>query len=220
LDGVSDTERYESYPMSQPTQHRVVSDDAELLILVDSNDEPIGTLDKAACHDGAGVLHRAFSLFVFNAAGELLLQRRHASKRLWPGYWSNSCCSHPRAHESMTEAVARRAEEELGIRAETRYVYKFEYAASFGDAGGEHELCWVYLGFSADRPSVNATEVQDWRWIGIDALDRELHERPDGYTPWLQLEWQQLRREYRDELERWLERARRAAGGAGADGAQ
>ena len=73
----------------------VVSDDADLLVLVDEADREIGTLGKIACHDGAGVLHRAFSLFVFNPAGETLLQRRHRGKRLWPGYWSNACCSHP-----------------------------------------------------------------------------------------------------------------------------
>jgi isopentenyl-diphosphate Delta-isomerase len=188
------------------TQHRVVSDDAELLILVNGDDEPVGTLDKASCHDGAGVLHRAFSLFVFNPAGELLLQQRHASKRLWPGYWSNSCCSHPRAHENMAEAVSRRAEEELGIRAETQFLFKFEYAASFGAAGGEHELCWVYLGRSSDAPRVNSTEVQDWRWIRVDALDRELVEHPHRFTPWLMLEWHRLRQDFRAELEAWLRR--------------
>jgi isopentenyl-diphosphate Delta-isomerase len=185
------------------SQSHVVSDDAELLILVDSNDEPVGTLDKASCHDGSGVLHRAFSLFIFNPAGELLLQQRHASKRLWPGYWSNSCCSHPRSHESMQGAVVRRAGEELGVRVEAHFLYKFEYAARFGTAGGEHELCWVYIARTGDTPRVNTTEVQDWRWIEADALDRELQAHCDRFTPWLQLEWHRLRHEYRDQLGAW-----------------
>jgi isopentenyl-diphosphate Delta-isomerase len=183
-----------------PTRNHIVSDDTELLLLVNSRDEPIGTLPKSACHDGAGVLHRAFSLFVFNQAGALLLQQRHASKRLWPGYWSNSCCSHPRAHESMADAVARRAEEELGVQVEARFLYKFEYAAAFGEAGGEHELCWVYIGSTGNEPHVNSTEIQAWRWIYPDALDRELREAPARFTPWLMLEWQRLRQEFGHEL--------------------
>jgi len=102
------------------TKHEVVSSDAERLIRVNSDDEPIGFLDKSACHDGAGLLHRAFSLFVQNGSGELLLQRRHASKRLWPGYWSNTCCSHPRAGEDMDEAVARRPASRRASKAATR----------------------------------------------------------------------------------------------------
>jgi isopentenyl-diphosphate Delta-isomerase len=188
------------------SQDRIVSDDADTLVLVNSADEPLGTIDKAAAHDGVGRLHRAFSLFVFNTAGELLLQQRHRSKRLWPGYWSNSCCSHPRAHEPMDDAVTRRAQEELGIQAETRFLYKFEYAARFGDAGGEHELCWVFLGRSDDHPRVNTTEVQAWRWIAPGALDAELAQSPQRFTPWLQLEWDRLRGEFKPHLHDWLAR--------------
>ena len=126
--------------------HRVVSSEQEELILVDENDREIGSLDKAACHDGTGVLHRAFSLFIFNPRGELLLQQRSRTKRLWPLYWSNSCCSHPRRGETMEEATARRLEDELHIAAELEFVYKFAYQARFDATGAENELCWVYLG--------------------------------------------------------------------------
>ena len=88
--------------------HRIVSSEAEELILVDENDVDIGFLSKAECHDGAGQLHRAFSVFLFNDAGELLIQQRSRLKRLWPGYWSNTCCSHPRRGESMDIATQRR----------------------------------------------------------------------------------------------------------------
>ena len=127
------------------TKSEIVSSDQEPLILVDSADREVGFLDKSSCHDGDGVLHRAFSLFIFNGLGELLLQRRAGGKRLWPAYWSTSCCSHPRRGESMSEAVQRRMEQELGLRTPVRFVYKFEYQARFGDQGTEHELCWVYL---------------------------------------------------------------------------
>ena len=91
----------------------VVSSESEALILVDENDREIGFSSKDSCHDGPGILHRAFSLFIFNTAGELLLQQRSAGKRLWPLYWSNSCCSHPRAGETMELAVNRRLQQEL-----------------------------------------------------------------------------------------------------------
>jgi isopentenyl-diphosphate delta-isomerase len=178
------------------TQHRVVSSEEELLIRVDADDRPIGTLDKSACHDGAGLLHRAFSLFVFNSAGELLLQRRHPDKRLWPSYWSNSCCSHPRAGEDMETAVARRLQQELGLTARLRYLFKFEYRATFGDIGTEHELCWVYAGTTRETPVINTTEISQWRWIAPAVLDAELAATPEAFTPWFKLEWRRIREEF------------------------
>ena len=177
------------------TRHEAVSSDAERLVRVNSRDEPLGFLDKGACHDGDGLLHRAFSLFVFNDSGALLLQRRHASKRLWPGYWSNTCCSHPRAGEDMDDAVARRLREEVGLTAELRFAFKFEYRAEFEDAGVEHELCWVFVGETADAPVINTSEIDAWRWIAAGDLDRELAERPEAFTPWLRIEWARLRSE-------------------------
>ncbi|MCY3820988.1 MAG: isopentenyl-diphosphate Delta-isomerase [Gammaproteobacteria bacterium] len=178
---------------ASPTRHQVVSSDSDPLIRVNHADEPIGTLEKRACHDGAGVLHRAFSVFVLNAAGEVLLQQRHPSKRLWPGFWSNSCCSHPRAGEGMDEAVARRLEEELGVEAPVEFVYKFEYRAEFGDIGTEHELCWVYVGRTEATPVVNTAEIAAWKWIRPADLDVGLREDPESYTPWLKMEWERLR---------------------------
>ena len=101
--------------MLDSAPHPVVSFDSDLLILVDSEDRETGSLDKARCHEGKGILHRAFSLFVFNSEGAVLMQRRSRQKRLWPAFWSNSCCSHPRVGEKTPEAAKRRLEEESSI---------------------------------------------------------------------------------------------------------
>lgn len=178
---------------THPTKHQIVSSDSELLIRVNQADEPVGVLDKWACHDASGVLHRAFSVFVLNGDGQLLLQQRHQSKRLWPGYWSNSCCSHPREGEQMDEAVARRLEQELGIQAAVEFIFKFEYRAEFRDVGTEHELCWVYVGQTEATPVVNTSEIAAWRWIAPADLDTALREDPGSYTPWLKMEWARLR---------------------------
>lgn len=188
-------------PLAQAlTKSDVVSSEREPLILVDHQDRQIGELDKSACHDGSGVLHRAFSLFVFNPRRELLIQRRAAGKRLWPSYWSNSCCSHPRAGEQMPAAVVRRLQQELGLTASLRYVYKFEYTASYAGLGTEHELCWVYVGCTRDEPVINTTEISDWRWVAPDDLTRQLADYPERFTPWLKLEWTRLIDEFGDDL--------------------
>lgn len=180
---------------ADPALARVVSFDHESLILVDPQDNEIGHLSKAEAHDGAGRLHRAFSLFVFDAAGRLLVQRRAAGKRLWPEYWSNTCCSHPRRGEDMQTAITRRLAEELGMRCRFSFLFKFEYHAQYGDAGAEHELCSVYAGVSHDRPQRNPSEIAELRWIEPDALDAEIAEHADRYTPWFRLEWARIRRE-------------------------
>ncbi len=183
-----------------PQTHATVSSEAEELILVDADDCVRGYASKAACHDGHGNLHRAFSLFVFNADGALLLQQRSPGKRLWPGYWANSCCSHPRRGESMVEATQRRLLQELGMRCELRYLFKFEYQADYRGLGAEHELCSVYVGQTAAPVQANSSEVAAWRFISPAALDAEMLTHPEHFTPWLKLEWQRLRRDFNDEL--------------------
>lgn len=180
-----------------------MSSENEELILVDQDDNDIGTLSKAECHDGDGVLHRAFSLFIFNAEGELLLQQRSAGKRLWPLYWSNSCCSHPRRGESMQQAVGRRLQEELGLECELEYVYKFSYQARYSEAGSENELCSVYLGQSRDAPRVNATEIAATRYLSGEDLANELDANPERFTPWFKLEWERLTGEFAEQLRKY-----------------
>lgn len=178
---------------ASPKPDEIVSSEAELLVLVDSEDREIGYRSKSDCHDRGGILHRAFSLFVFNPDGEVLIQRRAAGKRLWPNYWSNSCCSHPRKGESMEDATHRRLFQELRIRSELNYLYKFQYSAPFGELGSENELCWVFAGVTADKVRPNRTEVSDWRFLHPDQLGRELENQPEHFTPWFKLEWPQVR---------------------------
>jgi isopentenyl-diphosphate delta-isomerase len=186
----------------QAQDHGAVSSEAEQLILVDADDRVLGHDSKGACHDGAGVLHRAFSLFVFNGAGELLLQQRSAGKRLWPGYWANSCCSHPRRGESMQQATQRRLQQELGMACDLRYLFKFQYHAHYQDLGAEHELCWVYVGQTDAPVRANASEVAAWRFVSPAALDAEMRSEPGHFTPWLKLEWQRLRSDFDAALPR------------------
>jgi len=138
------------------------------------------------------LLHRAFSILIFDSKGRLLLQQRSADKRLWGGYWSNSCCSHPRKGESMREATARRMQEELGLVTELTYLYKFQYSASFGELGTERELCSVYAGVCDDVPQVNINEISSWRYITRSELECELTNTPEKFTPWFKLEWKEI----------------------------
>jgi isopentenyl-diphosphate delta-isomerase len=171
-----------------------------MLILVDESDRVVGRLSKGACHDGEGVLHRAFSLFVFNRDGKLLLQKRSEEKRLWPLFWSNTCCSHPREGETMDQAVHRRLRQELGMASELQFLYKFQYQAPYEDIGSENEICWVYVGVSDDEPEPNANEISDHRWVAPAKLDVEMNATPEIFTPWFRMEWERVREAYRSEL--------------------
>lgn len=180
---------------------RVVSSDDEQLILVDSYDREIGSLAKADAHLGRGTLHRAFSLFVFNPAGELLLQRRANSKRLWPGYWSNTCCSHPRRGETMPCAIRRRLREELDLKAELEFLFKFQYQSQYDARGAEHELCWVYAGRSDERPRPNVHEVAAWSYVEPLALQAQIACAPGKFTPWFKIEWARIVRSHSGVLD-------------------
>ena len=172
--------------------------ESEPLILVDDADQEIGHLDRANCHAGSGILHRAFSLLIFNGNGELLLQQRAAGKRLWPLYWSNSCCSHPRRSESMEAAIHRRLMEELGLACPLHFLFKFQYQAQFDAGGAERELCSVFIGRCNARVRVNPQEIRAWRWIPTAALELEMAgPEAANFTPWFRLEWERIWREHR-----------------------
>jgi isopentenyl-diphosphate delta-isomerase len=179
-----------------PTAH-----DSDRLILVDEKDQDLGFMSKAMCHAGKGILHRAFSLLIFNARGELLIQQRSASKRLWPLFWSNSCCSHPRGEETMEAATQRRLLEELGITCSLQFLYKFQYQAQFDATGAENELCSVFIGRSKDTPRIDPAEISDWRWISPEALAQAISgEGGRTFTPWFMLEWTRIWRDHRSEV--------------------
>jgi isopentenyl-diphosphate delta-isomerase len=177
-----------------------IAADSDSLILVDETDRGVGHLSKVACHEGRGVLHRAFSLLIFNAAGELLIQQRSASKRLWPLYWSNSCCSHPRSAETMESAIHRRLHEELGLRCALHFLFKFQYQAQFDATGAENELCSVFIGRSTDSVAINTQEIHAWRWVSPDALLAEMARGTGNFTPWFELEWARIWRCHRAEV--------------------
>ena len=183
--------------------HRTVSSESEELILVDESDNEIGYRSKADCHDGDGMLHRAFSLFLFNDDGQLLLQQRSGKKRLWPGYWSNSICSHPRRGESLEVATARRLDDELNIAADIEHVYHFCYQASFGEPGSENELCHVFLGRISGEVHPNESEIDAIRFVSRAELDAEFAANPDAFTPWFKQEWRALTNEHSEKLRRY-----------------
>lgn len=177
------------------SNHQTVSFDNEPLILVNDQDQVLGYADKFNAHAGEGILHRAFSIFLFTDTGKVLLQRRSDEKPLWPGYWSTSCCSHPRAGEDYLEAAHRRLREELAIDTALTFLYRFKYHARFDGAGSERELCSVYVGRLGQEVSidVNPKEIADWRWATCAEVERMIEEESDQLTPWFLLEWQCLR---------------------------
>src|SRR4051812_20535091 len=187
--------------MDEVRVSRSTTSDSDSLILVDEADREVGHLGKAQCHQGQGVLHRAFSLLIFNDAGELLLQQRSAAKRLWPLFWSNSCCSHPRRAETMEEAIHRRLYEELGLRCPLRFLFKFQYQAQFDAAGAEQELCSVVVGRSSGPVNIDSREILAWRWNSPHSLQAELAgSQADRFTPWFVMEWERIWRDHRGVL--------------------
>lgn len=179
----------------------IVSFESERLICVDSEDNILGYKSKNECHNGQGILHRAFSLFIFNSRNELLMQKRAADKRLWPLIWSNSCCSHPREGESYEIATHRRLAEELGLKADLYSLYKFQYKAQWKDEGSENELCSVYIGKTNDQPVINPTEIANWHWISREDLKSDVSTYPDTYSPWFKMEWKEIQERFWDRVE-------------------
>lgn len=184
---------------------RQVSHDDEPLILVDEQDQSQGSASKQVCHDGPGLLHRAFSVFLFDRCGRLLIQQRASDKRLWPGFWANSCCSHPRLGEEMSEATQRRMAEELGVSVPVTYLYKFIYHARYLDCGSEHELCWVHAGLvEPESICANPSELADWKMVSATEIEQMMNDAECPVAPWFRLEWQALTGPHREALHQAL----------------
>lgn len=158
----------------------------EHVILVDQEDHQKGTMDKMEAHL-FGVLHRAFSVFIFNSKGELLLQQRALNKYHSAGLWTNTCCSHPRPGEHTLDAAHRRLMEEMGMTCNLDYGFHFTYKASFSNDLTEHEYDHVFFGQSDVLPQPNPTEVAAFRYISIDALKEDLEKEPEQYSAWLNI---------------------------------
>jgi isopentenyl-diphosphate delta-isomerase len=167
---------------------------------VDKEDNAIGLKSKEKCHDADGILHRAFSIFIFNDKRELLIQKRSKFKRLWPLYWSNTCCSHPGANESYLEAAERRLKEEVGFTCRLKYLYKFRYKAKYLNKGSENEICAVLIGRSNQKRIHNPKEISDSKLISLAELREDIKENPEKYTPWFKIELKELFSSYKREL--------------------
>lgn len=158
----------------------------EEVILVDNEDRQIGLMEKMQAHREAK-LHRAFSVFLLNDKGEVLLQQRALDKYHCGGMWTNACCSHPRAGESLQAAVDRRLQEEMGIACETNWVYSFIYKADVGEGLFEHEFDHVFFGRFSDEPKPDANEVSDWAYVTLEELRSDVEVNPTKYTPWFKI---------------------------------
>ncbi len=158
----------------------------EQVILVDSFDQQIGLMPKMEAHE-KGMLHRAFSVFVMNDKGELLLQQRAFSKYHSPGLWSNTCCSHPRDGEAVLAAAQRRLEEEMGMSCDLKPIFSFIYQTVFDNGLTEHEYDHVLVGYSNLQPVLNENEVNASKWVGLDRLAVDLKKNPQDYTAWFQI---------------------------------
>jgi len=157
----------------------------EKLLLVDEKDKIIGYETKEKCHQGNGILHRAFSVYLFDKKGRLLIQQRSKFKKLWPLYWANSCCSHPRKDEDYEKAGERRLPEELGFSCSLKLVDKFQYQARYKNIGSENELCAILIGkYNGEKIKINRKEVSDWKWVKVEELENDFKKNPNKYAPW------------------------------------
>ncbi len=158
----------------------------EKVILVDKNDKQVGLMPKLEAHK-KGVLHRAFSIFIFNSKYELLLQKRASSKYHSGGLWTNTCCSHPREGEDILDSANRRLDEEMGIKTSLRKVYDFIYKAELDNQLTEHEFDHVFYGVFDNDPILNKNEAEDFKWVDMETLNNDIIKNEDNYTVWFKI---------------------------------
>lgn len=167
----------------------------EQVILVDREDNPVGTMEKMEAHR-KGVLHRAFSVFVFTPSGDLILQRRAAHKYHSPGLWTNTCCSHPRPGEDVADAAHRRLVEEMGFDTEIAHAFSFIYKKQVGELI-EHELDHVFIGEWEGSPELNPDETDAWKAISLPDLEKDVAAHPLHYTEWFRICLEQVLHHYK-----------------------
>ncbi len=156
------------------------------VILVNSLDEEIGTMEKMEAHK-KGLLHRAFSVFVFNSKNELLIQKRALGKYHSEGLWTNTCCSHPSPSESILQAAERRLMEEMGMACELKSTFSFIYNVDLDQGLKEHELDHIVIGKSNNDPILNLDEASDFNWISIVDIKKDMSVFPAKYTSWFKI---------------------------------
>ncbi|KQT18379.1 isopentenyl-diphosphate delta-isomerase [Chryseobacterium sp. Leaf404] len=167
----------------------------ELVVLVNSEDNVLGLMEKQQAHIN-GLLHRAFSVFLFNDKGEMLLQKRAEGKYHSPKQWTNAVCSHPRIDETYLEGAERRLSEELGIKTDLSEKFHFIYKADVGGGLWEHELDHVFTGTYSSGFNLNKNEVAEVRYISLSDLDREISENPGQFTEWFKIILQEYKHNF------------------------
>jgi isopentenyl-diphosphate delta-isomerase len=158
----------------------------EHVILVDPFDLEIGTMEKLEAHQ-KGLLHRAFSILLFNSQGELMLQQRSLNKYHSPGLWTNTCCSHPRPNENTLSAAMRRLQEEMGLSSNLKEIFHFTYRAELEDGLIEHEIDHVFIGITDETPHLNLNEAMGFKWQSLSSILQDLQQQPEQYTAWFQI---------------------------------
>lgn len=163
----------------------------EFVVLVDEKDNPLGTMEKMEAHV-KGIMHRAFSVFLFNEKNELMLQQRALSKYHSPGLWTNTCCSHPRKNEITINAAHRRMVEEMGFDCDFEEAFSFTYKADVGQGLIEHEFDHVFIGHTALQPNINPEEVNDWKYMQMEDIEKDMELHPENYTVWFRIAFQEV----------------------------
>ncbi len=159
---------------------------SEFVVLVDEHDNELGVMEKMEAHQ-KGILHRAFSVFIFNDIGKMLLQRRALSKYHSAGLWTNACCSHPRPNETTLDAANRRLMEEMGMQTQLELKTSFIYKTLFDNDLTEHELDYIFIGNSNENPIINPEEVHEYNWLTVTSIHQAIAKHPDDFTSWFKI---------------------------------
>ncbi|MFQ6049663.1 MAG: isopentenyl-diphosphate Delta-isomerase [Candidatus Paceibacterales bacterium] len=160
----------------------------EKIVVVNEKDEVVGFEDKEKCHQGKGILHRAFTIFIFDDKGRVLIQKRSKFKKLWPLCWETSCSSYLKKDETYEESAEERLKEELGLTLPLELVDKFQYQAPYKNIGSENEVCALLIGrYTEGKIEPNPQEVADWQWLEVEELKKDMMHNPQNYAPWLEI---------------------------------
>lgn len=159
----------------------------EKVIIVDEKNNVLGLKEKEVCHRINGVFHRAITVFIFNNQGQLLITKRSKNKKLWPEIWESSCSTHVHENETYRQTAEERVKHELNILSKLKFHSKFKYSATFKDVGSENEICALLIGHWNKKIKSNLNEIEEYKWISIENLRKEIEKNPEYYAPWLKI---------------------------------